>query len=101
MVREQLINDIKEYMKMISNSNKDDILVNREDFDFTIKYDVKNKLIFVSLSCEDLTDCNHSTWCDPKKYEDTSMYDLDKLNECGLSDLDAIKSLLAIIKEDL
>ncbi len=101
MVKEQLINNIKEYMKMISNSNKDEILVNREDLDFTIKYDVKNKLIFVSLSCEDLTDCNHSTWCDPKRYEDTSMYDLDELNEYGLSDLDAIESLLAIMNGDL
>lgn len=101
MVREQLINDIKEYMNVIAHNNKDKVLVNREDLDYTIMYDVKDEFIVISLACEDLSDCNFMNWCDPEKYEDTSMFDLQYLDDFELNDLDVIKDLLSIINGDL
>jgi hypothetical protein len=99
-MKEELIKRITETMVNISKTtNEDSILANGQDF--TIKYDIKNEFVFVSLSNEDLTDVCYTTYCDPALYSDVSMYDLECLNDYSLSDLEVICDLLAIINGNL
>lgn len=90
-----MINEIKNKMERIATSNNiSPIFIKRDDLDYTIKYDIKDRFIFISLSCEDLTNCDWGTFME---YEDTGCYDLDCLNEYGDNDLDMINHLLDII----
>lgn len=86
---EKITNIMKE---IILNNDKDEVYGIGEDF--TIKYDIKNEFIFVSLSMEDLKDANYSTYCDHSLYNDVSMYDLECLYDYDDNDLQIIYNLL-------
>lgn len=95
MKKENLLQEIQTKMDKIATSNNiSAINITREDLDYTIKYDIKNRFIFVSLEYEDLTNCDWGTFME---YNDTSCYDLDCLNEYGDNDLDMINHLLDIV----
>ena len=83
-------------MKEIITNNKSEELY-LKDKDYTLKYDVKNEFLFISLSCEDLTNATYTTYCDPSIFDDVSMYDLECLEDYSENDLNNIYDLLTKI----
>ena len=92
-----MIKEIKTKMNNLDTlfAKSSGVTVSRDDIDYTIKYDIKGKYIFISLSCEDLTNCTYDNIHD---YEDTGVYDLNKLDSYEDNDLEMISHLLDIIR---